>query len=490
LLQRVERLFFFLPSEVTMSATHTLRACWLPMTVLLLVACDDGSAPPASPAVSQPALAQPAKQDEPTKTAAVAPAAKPHPDPAVAALDARIGPQLAHVRRQGDRPSPTDLEILAQLYLERAGLSGDYDDYGKAEEALDLAVRKSTPGAGPLLARAHFRYKVHQLPRARQDLDAADKWVIKRAIDVQTIASLRADIAFHSGQYAVARKGYLKDLDRNKSPGQAVSLAQLEWKTGHFARAQALFAKARSWAQAGGAELRAWVALCEGLMEMDRGRDLVALAHFERGLGERPGFWVLQEHRAEVLAEIGRQAEALPIYLDLVQRTGDPEFMDAAAQIYEKTGDQVSAQRWATEARAGYDKRLARFPEATAGHALDFFLRRDPKAAIPVARLNVAARPGGEAQVLLARAYLANKQLDDAKATIEAVLATEWNTAELHAVAAEIFEATRDRRAAGARRKALALNPRVFGSAPSRADAAKGRQGGAADETALVRGQK
>ena len=442
-----------------MSAMFSSRG-FAPLLVLVVAGACKGQAP-AAPAPGPRAEIPP---PSPLAAAPVARASGPI-DPAIAALDQRIGPQLALVRQQGMRPSPTDLEILAHMYLERAGLSGDYDDYGKAEQALDLAVQKSAPGAGPLLARAHFRYTVHQLARAGQDLDVADRWVIKKRSEIDTIAGLRTDIAFHAGQYRVARAGYEKDLDRNRAPGQAVSLAQLEWKTGHFARAEALFAKARAWAQDGGKELRAWVAMSEGLMELDRGRSEVALADFERGLQERPGFWSLQEHRAEVLASLGRDDEALASYLDLIARTHDPEFMDAAARIYEKRGDQASARPLVAEARKIYEHRLARFPEATAGHALEFFLRRDPRAAVPIAELNAAARPGGEAQVLLARTYLLNARPEEARKIVEAALATEWNTAVLHAVAAQVFAALDDRRAAGERKKALALNPHVFGPA-------------------------
>ena len=387
-------------------------------------------------------------------------------DPAIVALDRRIAAMNAHVRRNGDAPSPSDLEILSQMHLERARLSGDYDDYGHAEDALDAAVRHSPAGGGPLLARAQFNYVVHRLSRATADLDAADRWVIKRAPEVEAIASLRTDIAFHAGRYAFARRRYEKDLDRKRSPVQAVSLAQLEWKTGHFARGEALFARARSWADPDPI-VRAWVALSEGMMELDRGRYAAALACFERGLVDRPGFWTLEEHRAEALAALGRQDEALPIYLDLVSRVADPEFMDAAAQIYEKKGDAEAARDLLAAARAGYDHRLRRFPEATAGHALDFLLRRDPQAALPIAELNARARPGGEAQVLLARAQLANGRLPDARRTVEATLATEWRTADLHAVAAETFAALKDPRAAAERQKALALNPHVFDDEPA-----------------------
>jgi tetratricopeptide (TPR) repeat protein len=396
--------------------------------------------------------------------AAPAGTGSPKIDPAIAELDRRIVARERLIRGQGARPSPTDLEMLALLYLERVELSDDYEDYARAEAALDTAVKHAPPGTGPLLARAQLNYTVHRLARAAADVDGADKWVIKSSADLKAIATFRANIAFHSGDYARARKGYEKDLEKNRSPAQAVALAQLEWKTGRIAKAVALFAKARAWAaETGPAKLRAWVALSEGIMELDRGRFQAALARFDEGLTFRPGFWVLQDHRAEALVGLGREAEALPIYLDLIARTQNPEFMDAAASIYDKRGDAASAQRLVREARVGYEKRLAKFPEATAGHALEFFLRHDPAAALSLAELNARARPGGEAQVVLAEAYLRNGRLGDARRVVSGVLKSPWRTADLHVVAAEIFNALGERsRASQERKRALGLNPHAF----------------------------
>jgi tetratricopeptide (TPR) repeat protein len=445
---------------------------WRGVVLVVGAACLGTLACPEAP---PPALTPAAAKGPPTDVAAATGLAvtesRPHAialarrglrDPAIAPLDGRVAALKAHVERAGGAPSPSDLEILSSLYLERARLSGDYDDYGRAEDALEVAIRHSPPGGGPLLARAQLSYAVHRLARASADLDAAERWVIKRPAEADVIARLRTDIAFHSGQYALARRRYGKELAARPSAERAVALAQLEWKTGHFDRAEALFAKARALAAGADPPLRAWLALSEGMMELDRGRFEAAIRCFDRGLADRPRAWALEEHRAEALASLGREEEALPIYLDLVARVADPEFMDAAAQIYEKQGDAEAARALVAAARAGYEKRLQRFPEATAGHALDFFLRRDPPAALPVAELNAKARPGGEAAVLLARAYLANGRPAEARRIVEATLATEWRTADLHAVAADTFAALGDPRAPRERKKALALNPHVF----------------------------
>lgn len=100
-----------------------------------------------------------------------------------------------------------------------------------------------------------------------------------------------------------------------------MALAQLEWKTRHFDRAEALLDEAQRVAGEEREETRAWVFMVRGLMETDRGRLDDALARFRDALRVRPGSWVFQEHVAEVLAWKGQHEEARLMYADLVART-------------------------------------------------------------------------------------------------------------------------------------------------------------------------
>lgn len=156
----------------------------------------------------------------------------------------------------------------------------------------------------------------------------------------------------------------------------------------------------------------------------------------------------------------GHEEDARLLYIDIIDRTGNPEYMDAVADIYAARHDMINARRWTVRARAVYEERLALYPEAAGGHALDHFLQHDPARAVQLAEINRDARPGGEAQVKLAEAYLGVGRVDDARETIERVLATDWNTAELHVVAARIYQrAGSSARASEERQRAVLLNP-------------------------------
>ena len=398
----------------------------------------------------------------PAATASTAPTATGVPAPAHTAdasnaeLEARIHSLETYANAHPN--DWLDRDYLAQAYLDRARATGDWQDFARAEHTIDEAFHIAPQGSGPFLTRAAFNYTLHRLDRVEPDLHAAERAIFVASGARQTIDTLRADTAYHSGHYDVARRGYEAALTSNRTIPALVSMAQLEWKTGHFDAAQRLLGEASRNAQGRG--FRAWVSLVRGLLELDRGRWTDALGFYTDGLAIAPDDYVLQEHQAEVLTLLGQGDRALPTYLSLIVRTGHPEFMDAAAEIYAARGDTVHANELIQRAATVYRQRLALFEEAVAGHAIDHFLHHDPESAVHIAEVNVRARPGGEAQTKLAEAYARVGRMADARRVLDQTLATAWDTAELHAVASIVYAAQGDAaRAASERTRALAIDP-------------------------------
>jgi hypothetical protein len=149
----------------------------------------------------------------------------------------------------------------------------------------------------------------------------------------------------------------------------------------------------------------------------------------------------------------------------LVARTNNPEFMDALAEVLVAAGDEAGAKTWIGKARAAYEAKMQRFPEAAYGHAVEHYLAfGTPAEALDLAEKNHALRPNTEAKILLARARLGAGDIAGARAAIEAALATPVRTAELHAVASAIHRAAGDATRADAERAlARAMNPSVEG---------------------------
>jgi len=256
--------------------------------------------------------------------------------------------------------------------------------------------------------------------------------------------------------------GFEAALAADRSLTNLARLAQYRWKTGDFEAAEALYRDALALLRGQPGEEAAWLNLMLGLMDLDRGRHDDALAHYHDAAAALRGYWLVDEHIAEILTLQGKTDEALTLYSDIIARTNNPEFMDAAAAIHQQAGRAAEAQALVARARAIYEAQLARYPEAAYGHALGHFLDfgDDPVRTVALAEANHRTRPNAEAKISLARAYLATSRIEPARTIIEEALATPWNTADLHATAAEIFTAAGDTaRAAVERERALALDP-------------------------------
>ena len=187
-----------------------------------------------------------------------------------------------------------------------------------------------------------------------------------------------------------------------------------------------------------------------------------ALALYRLASNALDGWWLIDEHIAEVLHLTGKTQEARKLYEDIVARTGNPEFMDALAAIEREAGRADAAKKLTQQARAIYEKRLAAFPEAAAGHALDHFLQdaADAKMALTLAQQNFATRSYGESAIALAKAWMLNGKADRAVPLIEAQLTKGWDSAEAYWILAEaLTQSGEKQKAEQAKAEALRRNP-------------------------------
>ncbi len=352
-------------------------------------------------------------------------------------------------------------EIHASEILARAQLSGNYDDYAAAEDALAQAFKVAVPGSGPHMMQASLDFSMHRLARAEAQLVAIDGYAVPPDPgDRAEMAAMRGDIAFYSGRYAEALAQY--DKADALVPGSAsFRRAIFAARTGNVDEADAYLVEAERAYRSATPQTRAYMELQRGILDLDRGRLNDAMSHFRKADALFPGRWLIEEHIAEVLNLQGKVAKSEALYRDIVRRTGHPEFIDALAGIAEARGEKAQAKRLYARSSAIWTKRLAQFPEATYGHAIDHCIAKaDWPCALQLARRNHDARPYGEAKVALARALLGNAKPAKARAMIEQVLASQWRTPDVHAVAAEVYQANgMAEKAAAHRRRARAMNP-------------------------------
>ena len=356
--------------------------------------------------------------------------AKPQYADELKKLDAAIEHGIAVSQRQpADTLIPLD---VVSLYLERARLAGDYTDFQRAESLLaKVAAAATMPSAGICLATARLHFTLHRLKAAA---DALGRCAVP--VDDLAAAEMRADIAMYSGRYREAEAIYGSLVNGSGTTNQYVRLALLKGRMGSPGEAAALLEAAEKRYHAGNPAMRAWLKLQRGLVALDRGRLDEAIAIWRQASDELEGWWLIDEHIAEALGHAGKLAEAGKLYASVVERTGAPEFLDALAAITREQGDADGANRLTARARAIYEQRLAQFPEASAGHALDHFLQdaADRERALILARANHKSRPYGEASIALARALLQTGQPRPALALLEAELARGWDTAETFVV--------------------------------------------------------
>lgn len=354
-------------------------------------------------------------------------------------------------------------QTLAEAELTLAKLTGDYKAYIAAQQALEQAfalAAASGPRQGPFALRARFNFSVHRLHAVAADLASAER---EAAADTAGITGLHADLAFARGQHAAALSGFRLALQQREDVTGLVRLALWHARSGHPSEAMALLDRAGLIYHGDSPYPRAWLALQRGLIQLDLGEWDLALAHYHDALRLLPDWWLAREHMAEIHALKGEHDKAIALYTLVIADTGHPEFMDALAAVLIERGEIAAAQPWITKARQRYDERLAILPEATYGHGLDHFLQHASAAeALALARRNHALRPNPEAKIALAEALLKAHEPKPALPLLREALASGWNTAALHAAAAQVFAANGlVEEAVLQKQLALQLNPRA-----------------------------
>lgn len=348
-------------------------------------------------------------------------------------LDQRIA---AFQKRVKGRPDDWLTRMhLGSALLERAGLTNRVDDFEQVQAVLDDAFAIAPTGSGPLLLAARFHFSIHRLDVAEKYLDMIDRRAVPRADDQAVAQVLRAEIAVQRGQYEAAFAALT-------AASADVELALYHAKTGKPAEAEALLERALESTTLKDPRRRAWMRLQLGIIAMERGELRVALEHFQGADAELAGWWLVQEHIAEVHNRRADHVKAIEIYEELVRTADLPQHMDALAALYRHTGEPQKAEALIARAAARWEQQLARFPEAAMGHALQHHLEFGaPERALELALANHAVRPGGDAQVSLARAYLKSGQAAEALAVAERALGSPYRTARLHDVAAKAHAA-------------------------------------------------
>ncbi|WAS95971.1 tetratricopeptide repeat protein [Nannocystis punicea] len=377
----------------------------------------------------------------------------------LAELDQRIDGLRVRANKRSD-DWLTRMHLGAAL-LERAGLTNQIDDFARVQDVLDEAFAIAPPSSGPLVVAARFNFAIHRLGEAEKYLDKIDRRAVPRRDDQLIARVLRAEIAVQRGQYEDASAA-LTAAAASEPAVATAELALVHARTGKPLEAEALLEDAFRATNPNDARRRAWMKLQLGIVAMERGELQLALKKLQEAEAELAGWWLVQEHIAEIYHRRDQHAQAIAIYEELVRTADLPQHMDALAGLYRHTGEKQRADELIARSAARWEEQLARFPEAAMGHALQHYLQFGPQErALELALANHAARPGGDAKVSLATAYLQSGQAAEALAVAEQALASPYRTARLHDVAAKAHTALGHSAAAEEQMSLLlAINPR------------------------------
>ena len=279
----------------------------------------------------------------------------------VAAVHAR----LAHLKVS----SWMELKRASNVFMSRGRLCDNWKDYATGDSLMARAFDIAPAGTGPFLGRARLNFTMHRFDKVEGDLARAQSQMLLSPRTQSEIEALRADAALERGEFDAALAHYQSAVAAERNFDNLARLAGGLAKTGSLEAADRTYVEAAAALPRSATRERAWVSLQRGLVAL-QAKDLDrALSHYRDARKMFPGWWLADEHIAEALALQGHDDRALVIYQDVLARTGDPEFMDALARIYRHRGDEATASKWIELAKEGHAKRLARFPEAAAGHA-------------------------------------------------------------------------------------------------------------------------
>ena len=330
-------------------------------------------------------------------------------------------------------------ERIASSFMQRARLSGSYEDYANAERVIAQAFEHK-PAASTSMLRAKLHYTLHRLPQARQDFASAKPRLNNSPDSVASREAFEGNLALQAGDDTAAKTHFEASLAAKRNTSNLASVAVFHWKRGEFEQAEALFREALKNYHGKRMEPRAWLHLNLGLLDLDRGRLDDALAHYREAETFLKGYWLLDEHIAEILTLQGKTEEAKALYLDIIERTQNPEFMDAMAGIAFEAGDEAEGKTWVAKARKRYEEQMATYPEAAYGHALGHYLEfgDDPAFVLDLAQKNYDLRPNLDAAIMLAQAHLGAGDAASARGALSKILETSFASAELYVTAAEV----------------------------------------------------
>ncbi len=378
-------------------------------------------------------------------------------DPSIVALQKAIGVWGANLGR--DPEDFISAQNLALDYYTLGRLTGDVDDYARAQQAVTQGLAAYPTDDGGRTMAALLQYTLHDFAGARA---AAQAIYDADPTQLQALATA-GDSELELGDYAAAAATFAT-LDRVQ-PGAAVTarLAHLASLQGQDADATALATRAATEARSEGTTgtSLAYYDYLGGFIAFQAGDLARADRSYTAALADWPGSYLALEGLARVRAAQGRTDDAITLYSHAIAIVPQPEYLAGLGDLYELTGRPGLAEQQYATVRAiaklqalqpkVYNRQLVLFD---ANHA------EEPSEAVRLAESELAVRKDVYGWDAYAWALFATGRASDADAAIQKALALGTNDALLLYHAGMIAHGIGDDgRAHSLLGRALALNP-------------------------------
>lgn len=340
---------------------------------------------------------------------------------------------------------------------QHAALTGRLDEFAAADAAIAEAFDQVGPWPDLCLLKANLDMKFHRLTETKHALAMAPGLAESfpgRAIWI--------DIHMQEGRYTLAKQMCEELVAEDRTWDGLARLAYWESKFGDSEEAERVYTDAEDEITAKEMRGYAWVQLQKGILALRRGTHEETAAHYLRAREAYSGYWLVDEHMAELYGAQGKYEEAVKLYERVLAETPRPELQQAFGELYAAMGEQSEADKC-------FDKALAGFLEASENggvhyyhHLVDFFsdVRENGPEAVSWALKDFELRRNFSTEGALAWALYRDGQVHDADSMMDCALSSGVRDGHLFGKAATIKAAAgRTQESQELSRRALETNP-------------------------------
>jgi tetratricopeptide (TPR) repeat protein len=359
---------------------------------------------------------------------------------------------------------PEKATTLAYRLYQRASLTGIPADLEIAEASIAEALGH-VPNGDLWLLKANCDFEMHRIGQTGRDLDAYPG--LRASVEGRVLS---ADIDFQTGRYDDAARGYESLTQDARTWDNLARLAFFKAKTGNVVEADRLYVEAEDELTAKEMRSYAWLELQRGKLALEYGRFEFAAAHFKRASRAYSGYWLVDQHVADLLRAEGRLGDAASLYSAVVATNQRPEHKQTLSELYFSLGKYAEAEVLRNTALAGYLKSALGGDVQYYHHLADFYIESCPDNAKAVewSEKDIAIRRNYATLTVLAWALFRAGRLAEALAASDEGLSTQIVDAEmLYQAAAINFAASRPADGERYLQSATSINPHMRKHYPS-----------------------